>query len=37
MKTFRIILILILAGLTFAAQFEIVKDVYEDTGSITAQ
>ncbi|MGD9707325.1 MAG: SUMF1/EgtB/PvdO family nonheme iron enzyme [Candidatus Delongbacteria bacterium] len=37
MKTFRIFLLLVMAGLAFSAQFKIVKDVYEDAGSITAQ
>ncbi len=37
MKTFRIFLLLVLASLAFSAQFKIVKDVYEDSGSITAQ
>ncbi|GEM_PF-4382719 len=37
MKKLEFLLILIIAGLTFSAQFKVVKDVYEDAGSITAQ
>ncbi|HQO08548.1 MAG TPA: formylglycine-generating enzyme family protein [Clostridiales bacterium] len=37
MKKVKLILIFLITVLTFSAQFKIVKDVYEDTGSITAQ
>ncbi|MBN2857942.1 MAG: PEGA domain-containing protein [Candidatus Delongbacteria bacterium] len=37
MKTLKLLLLLVIAALSFSAQFVIVKDVYEDAGSITAQ
>ena len=36
MKTFRLLLLLITLSLTFAAQFEVVSDIKELTGDITA-